>query len=207
MSRARAIPAAALSLGALAAAAAGLIALTRALTHERIAAEQRRLELAALAAVLPEDFDNDPLADRIHVEAPAALGRSGPVPVLRARRGGRVTGYVIAATAPDGYAGPIELLIGVDPAGRVLGVRVTGHSETPGLGDPIDARRSDWIEAFRGRALGDPPAARWTVRRDGGDFDQFAGATISPRAVVVAVRKALAWFADHRDTLEQTPPS
>ncbi len=192
----------ALTLAAIAAIAAGLIAATLALTGERIAAERRRAELAALAAVLPEGYDNDPLADRIIVHAPDALGYADPVPVLRARRAGVITGYVLRARARDGYTGPIDLVIGVDPAGRVIGVRVTQHAETPGLGDPIEHTKSPWIDGFRGRGLDDPPAARWAVRRDGGAFDQFAGATITPRAVVGAVRRALTWFRDNRAQLD-----
>jgi electron transport complex protein RnfG len=193
----------ALTLAAIAAVASGLIAGTVALTGERIAAEQRRAELAALAAVLPADYDNDPLADRITVLAPEALGHADPVPVLRARRGDAIIGYVLQARAPDGYTAPIDLVIGIAPDGRVLGVRVTRHAETPGLGDPIEHTKSPWIDGFRGRGLGDPPEAAWAVRRDGGEFDQFAGATITPRAVVGAVRRALTWFRDNRATLDR----
>jgi electron transport complex protein RnfG len=193
----------ALILGVIAAVAAGLIAGTVALTGERIAAEQRRAELAALAAVLPEGYDNDPLADYVIVRAPDALGLAEPVPVLRARRAGAVIGYVLRARAPDGYTGPIDLIIGVDAQGRVIGVRVTRHAETPGLGDPIEHTKSPWIDGFRGRGLGDPSESGWAVRADGGEFDQFAGATITPRAVVGAVRRALTWFRDNRADLDR----
>ena len=109
--------------------------------------------------------------------------------------------------APDGYSGDIHLLLGVDPDGRVLGLRVIRHRETPGLGDYIERRRSDWILGFDGRRLGEPEAARWAVRQDGGDFDARSGATVTPRAVVKAVRRALAGLDAHRAVLFPGTPS
>jgi electron transport complex protein RnfG len=171
--------------------AAALLAGVWTLTRERIAAEERRVELLAMAAVLPPAlYDNDPLADTLVLCAREDLG-PGRHTVYRARREGEPVALALGATAPDGYSGRIELLIGIELEGRVLGVRVVSHRETPGLGDAIEAERSDWIGRFRGRALGDPPSERWRVRKDGGDFDQFAGATVTPRAVVNAVRRAL----------------
>lgn len=195
--------AAALALAGLFAAAllAGVVALTR----ERIAAAERQARLDALQLVLPSDrFDNDVLTDAVQVQAPAWLGR-GAATVRRATRAGAPSALVLEATAPNGYGGPIDLLVAVGADGRVLGVRVTAHRETPGLGDDIEAGRSDWITRFPGRALGDPPAARWRVRRDGGDFDQFAGATVTPRAVVTALRKALAFAAAHGEAVHAAP--
>ncbi len=166
-------------------------------TRERIAEQARERALQRLAAVLsPEHYDNDPLNDIVQVSDPR-LG-PGAQTVYRGRRHGQASAIALTATAPDGYAGPIELLIGIDHDGRVLGVRVLAHQETPGLGDPIEIRRSDWILGFVGRSLDDPPPARWTVRRDGGDFDQFTGATITPRAVTHAVRRALDFHAAER---------
>ena len=119
---------------------------------------------------------------------------------------------VLALIAPDGYGGPIKLLVGINADGSLAGVRVVNHHETPGLGDAIDTRRSNWILGFTGRSLGDPSPAQWAVRKDGGVFDQFTGATITPRAVVKAVKRALVYFEAHRDTLfadgktpEETP--
>jgi Na+-translocating ferredoxin:NAD+ oxidoreductase subunit G len=129
------------------------------------------------------------------------LGTTAAVPVYRARRNGETIAIVIAPVAPDGYSGSIRLLVGIDREGRVLGVRVTAHKETPGLGDAIDKRKSPWILGFDGKSLQDPPAARWAVRKDGGDFDEFTGATITPRAVVGAVAGALVYFERHRDEL------
>lgn len=182
---------AALRLGLAGMLAAALLAGIWLLTRERIAAEERRVELLAMAAVLPPTlYDNDPLEDTLRVCSREDLG-PGAHTIFRARRQGQPAALVLTATAADGYSGRIELLIGVDQDGRVTGVRVVNHRETPGLGDAIEAEKSDWIERFRGRFLGDPPAERWTVRKDGGDFDQFAGATVTARAVVNALRRAL----------------
>lgn len=182
----------------------GLLAL-RALTAERIAEQQRAATLRALAVLLPPGFDNDPDADRIAVVAPAWLGSEDPLVVRRARQDGRVEALLLEAVAPDGYNGDIRLLVGVDARGEVIGVRVVEHRETPGLGDPIEIERGPWITGFDGRSLRDPAADAWRVRRDGGAFDQLAGATITPRAVVGAVRRALQFVEAHGQTLAEAP--
>ncbi len=201
----------ALYAGALLAACAVLaVALSsgvKGLTRERIAAEQHRARLATLNVVLPAAlYDNDPLADRITVRAPAWLGNDDAVNVWRARRAGVGSALVIEAVAPDGYVGPIRLLIGIRADGIVTGVRVTAHTETPGLGDGIDPAKSNWIDRFTDRALGNPARERWEVRRDGGDFDQFAGATVTPRAIVRAVRRTLDYLERHRAELYAAAP-
>ena len=196
----------ALLLGLFAVVGTGVVALTHTLTHERILANERAVLERALHAVMPpEVHDNDLLADRIEVLAPDLLGTADPVPVYRARRGGRPVGVVLTPVAPDGYNGRIRLIVGIYADGTVSGVRVLSHHETPGLGDAIEAEKSDWILGFTGRSLGDPPPERWRVRRDGGDFDQLTGATITPRAVVKAVRNALIYFRNHRDELFAAP--
>lgn len=198
----RQILAAGALLGLTALLAAGLLAGVKQLTAERIAEAERQAQLRALAAVLPRDrYDNDPLADAIVVRAPAWLGSDAPLPVWRARHGETKAQLVLETIAPDGYSGTIALLVGVDRDGRIAGVRVIDHRETPGLGDAIEAEKSDWIDRFIGRGLGDPPPERWAVRKDGGDFDAFAGATITPRAVVAAIHRALAFVDRHGDTL------
>ncbi len=196
----------ALLLGLFAVVGTGVVALTHTLTHERILANERAVLERALHAVMPpEAHDNDLLADRIEVLAPDLLGTADPVPVYRARRGGRPVGVVLTPVAPDGYNGRIRLIVGIYADGTVSGVRVLSHHETPGLGDAIEAEKSDWILGFTGRSLGDPPPERWRVRRDGGDFDQLTGATITPRAVVKAVRNTLIYFRNHRDELFAAP--
>jgi electron transport complex protein RnfG len=108
---------------------------------------------------------------------------------------------VLEPVAPDGYAGAIRLLIAIAPDGTILGVCALSHRETPGLGDFIDTRKSDWMQRFTGKSAGNPAAARWRVRKDGGDFDQYTGATITSRAVVGTVGRTLQFFAHHRDEL------
>jgi electron transport complex protein RnfG len=112
---------------------------------------------------------------------------------------------LLSPVAPNGYSGAIRLLAAIRPDGTLAGVRVLEHRETPGLGDAIEARRSNWILGFEGRSLGNPEPLRWKVRRDGGDFDQFAGATVTPRAVVQSVYEALVFFKDRRDRLFEAP--
>ena len=182
----------------------GLLAM-RALTAERIAEQQRASTLRALAVLLPKEYDNDPQADRIDVVAPAWLGSEDALTVRRARNDSRVVALLLEAVAPDGYNGDIRLLVGVDAQGRVIGVRVVEHRETPGLGDPIEIARGPWITGFDGRSLRDPAADAWRVRRDSGAFDQLAGATITPRAVVGAVRRALQFVETHGEALAMAP--
>lgn len=186
--------------------AATLLAGVYALTRQPISDAEHRARLQALAVVLPPDqYDNDPLNDQIRVLAPGWLGSDEPMTVWRGRRAGKPVMLVIEAVAPDGYAGAIQLLISVDVAGRVGAVRVTRHSETPGLGDAIELRRSDWIERFAGKGLEQPPLARWRVRKDGGDFDQFAGATITPRAIIAATARVLQLLERHGAALYAEP--
>ncbi len=178
----------------------GLLAGVHELTRQRIADQEAAALRARLGEVLdPQLHDNDLAQAVLTVRDPERLGHDRPVRVFLARLEGNPSAVVVETLAPDGYNGAIELLVGVDLAGVVTGVRVVKHRETPGLGDPIEARRSDWIEGFRGRSLGDPPAARWTVRKDGGDFDQFTGATITPRAVTQAVARTLDLVEDQQN--------
>ncbi len=186
-----------LQLGLVTILAVGLVVATHALTRDRIAASEQRARLEALQLVLPPAYhDNDPLADTVQVQAPAWLGL-GLAEVRRATLRGQPSALVMDVEAPDGYAGPIRMLVAVDSQGRVLGVRVLTHSETPGLGDAIEARRSDWITRFSGRSLDNPVPAGWALSREGGEFDQFAGATVTPRAVVSAVKRSLQFAAAH----------
>lgn len=181
---------------------ATLVAYTFENTKARIAANERAALLRNLHVLVPPDsHTNDLFRDVIEVQDPTLLGSRDPVQAYRARRNGEPVALVLTPEAADGYGGAIRLLVGIDPAGTLIGVRVLSHRETPGLGDAIDAERSDWILDFDGRSLGNPPAAQWRVRRDGGVFDQFTGATVTPRAVVNAVRKSLIYFERHRDEL------
>ncbi len=196
----------ALRLTVLTTVLVGGISWIHALTKDRIAEQQRKIELQNLAAVLPSDFyDNDPLSDTIAVTDAASLGTAQPHQVYRARLAGRPSALVLQATAPDGYNGDIKLLIGLAVDGTVLGVRVISHRETPGLGDKIERRVSDWVDGFRDRNANESQA-RWRVKKDGGEFDQFTGATITPRAVVKAVRRAVDYATHNRDHLYSAQP-
>ncbi|MCP1726152.1 electron transport complex protein RnfG [Natronospira proteinivora] len=187
----------------------GLVALTEQLTRDRIAENERRARLASLQEILPADaYDNDLVEDTIELQDVTGLNLEPSVVIHRAFKEGEPVAAIFPLVAPDGYGGPIHLLMGVHMDGRIAGVRVTRHSETPGLGDPIEARRSDWIHDFQGRQLGDAADEKWQVQADGGEFDQFTGATITPRAVVRAVRRGLVYFETNKPLIfpEETFP-
>ena len=194
-------------LGLFAVLGTGMVALTHEATADRIAANHRARLLKSLhLLVTPDMHDNDLINDMITVTDPEWLGTDKPVRVWRARRQGKPVAVIINAVAPDGYNGRIELLVAIRADGTLLGVRVVSHQETPGLGDAIDANKSDWIHTFDNRSLNNPDKKGWKVKRDGGVFDQFTGATITPRAVVKAVYKTLVYFDAHRDALFRRPP-
>lgn len=173
----------------------GLLLITKSLTNDMIDEAEQANTLEAFNQVLsPKVYDNDPLNDTIQVQDEAHLGTSAPVTVYRARKNGQPAGLIMKVIAPNGYSGDIEILLAVFPDGRISGVRVLKHKETPGLGDKIELRKSNWILSFNGRKLRDDNAPEWRVKKDGGNFDQFTGATITPRAVVGAVRKALEYI-------------
>lgn len=175
-------------------------------THERILANQQSGLSQSIDALLPPgSYDNDILADKFFVTAPDLLGSDRPVPIYRARRNGTPVAALIRPIAPDGYRGAIELLVAIAYDGTLLGVQVLAHDETPGLGDAFETREADWLADFKGLSLGNPPQQRWTVRKDGGDFDAFTGATITPRAIVRAVRKSLEFYRTGRDRIFEAP--
>ncbi|MDP5071513.1 MAG: electron transport complex subunit RsxG [Congregibacter sp.] len=184
-----------------------LVASTFLGTKDRISAAQRAAEEKALLQIIPRDrHDNAMLDDRL--TAPSndpLLQLPQEKSIYIARSEGKATAALIPAVAPDGYSGAIELIVGVNRDGSVAGVRVLAHRETPGLGDAVDHRKSDWIDGFNGRSLTNPIAQRWTVRKDGGDFDQFTGATITPRAVVQATARVLQYAQDNHSTLFGVP--
>jgi electron transport complex protein RnfG len=189
----------ALALAVFAIVGASLLSGTFHLTSARIAETERQAKLKLIAQTLPTgSFTNDPVADTLALAPDHRLGLKRAGTAYLARKDGATVAVVLEAIAPDGYAGEIKLLVGVGADGRITGVRVTAHKETPGLGDYIEVDKHAWIRGFDGRALGDPPAGAWTVRKDGGRFDYMAGATITPRAVVKAVRSALEYFAERR---------
>ena len=170
---------------------AGLVGFSQDLTIDQIKENERQALLAQLGTLVPSDtFDNDMVADVIEVSDITRLGTE-TTRVYRAKRDGRIIAVVLSPVVTQGYSGPMQLIVGARSDGTLAGVRVLTHKETPGLGDKVEAGRSDWILDFRDRSLVSPPASRWKVKRDGGDFDQFTGATITPRAVVRGVKLAL----------------
>ena len=172
-----------------------LLAVINEATEERIIEQERLFTLRTLAEMVPgELYNNDMVTDTIEVVAPDYLGNDKAKTIYRARRDGRPVAAVISTTAPDGYNGDIHLLVAINADGELMGVRVVGHKETPGLGDGIDIQRNNWITAFDGRSLRNPGKQGWAVKKDGGVFDQLTGATITPRAVVKAVYKSLQYF-------------
>ena len=179
-----------------------LVAVTYTGTKDIIAEAQRKaLEVSLNELVPAERYDNVVVDDAIEVVAPEWLGTDQSVTVYRARKSGQPVALFATPTAPDGYSGPIQLLIGVYADGTLAGVRVLAHKETPGLDDGIDEKRSPWILGFADKSLHNPRLEGWKVKKDGGAFDQFTGATITPRAVVKATRKFLEYVQTHRELL------
>lgn len=166
--------------------------------------QEEKMRLVA-QALPPASFDNDPIQDARPLPVDPLLGLRHPGLAYVAAKGKTPVAVVLEAIAPDGYAGEIKLLIGIRVDGRIAGVRVTAHKETPGLGDYIEVAKGNWIRQFEGKGVDTPPASDWKVRKDGGQFDYLAGATITPRAVVKAVHKALRYFEEHRETLLRLP--
>ncbi|NWF36037.1 RnfABCDGE type electron transport complex subunit G [Mariprofundus sp. KV] len=177
-----------LAIVVVAVLAAGILGVTNILTREPIARAQKEALHKALAQVLPQHA-NDAQADSFNVDA---------VAIYPAKDGlGNVRGFAWEVVAPDGYSGSIRILVGLEPEGAIHAIRVTDHRETPGLGDGI-VKNSDWLQNFSGRVL---EGSNWKVKKDGGDFDQFTGATITPRAVVKAVKGALAFYNSQRQVI------
>ena len=190
-------------LAVFAAVGSGLISGVYEQTKEPIAAAERAAEAKQLLEIFPRDsHDNELIDDGFAVDAEdplLALRERGTG--YRARRNNEVTGIILPATARDGYSGDIRLLVGIDRGGTVAGVRVLSHRETPGLGDKIELKKSDWVLSFDHKTLADPAPDRWAVIKDGGDFDAFTGATVTPRAVVAAVKSAMEYSQNNRSAL------
>lgn len=180
-----------------------LISGTYLLTRDRIALEKRHAEERALLEIVPRDMHDNSMLDDVIPVGPAAAGLklAEDKRIYLARQNGEVVTAIVPVTAPDGYTGAIDLVVGVNRDGSIAGVRVLSHRETPGLGDKIDLKKTDWILGFDGRSLGNPEPARWAVRKDKGDFDQFTGATITPRAVVAATLRGLQYADANRQRL------
>lgn len=191
-------------LGLFGVLGAGLVALSYEGTAEQIAQNERDALLEQLEVLVPAaTVDNDMLTDVVDVSAPEVMGAEH-TRVHLARHGETPVAAVFSPVITQGYSGPIRLIVAVRYDGSVAGVRVLSHRETPGLGDKIEIERTDWIKDFDNKSLLDPSAEQWHVRRDGGVFDQFTGATITPRAVVKGVKNTLEYFEAHKPALFDT---
>ncbi|MFM5464310.1 electron transport complex subunit RsxG [Aeromonas simiae] len=193
-------------LGAFALVCTAVVALTNELTVERIEQQHQQEKLATLSALLPAgSYDNDLVGSCRLVTSAEYLGSPKPMPLYVARQGDTITGYALETVAPDGYSGAIRLVVGFTQEGTITAVRTLEHKETPGLGDKIELKKSNWIESFKGRFLRPDNETSWAVKKDGGEFDAFTGATITPRAVVKAVKRVLMLQASHPELLESAP--
>jgi len=183
---------------------AGILASTYEGTKENIAIAERKAAEKALLEIVPaERIDNDLLLDTISlpVTAEAYLGKTGDSTIYIARKNKQVAAVIVPAVAADGYSGDIKMIAGVNRNGTIAGVRVLSHKETPGLGDKIDLKKSLWIKSFDKKSLSNTAENGWTVKKNGGDFDQFTGATITPRAVVHQVQKILTFVEKNKQQL------
>ncbi len=189
-------------LAAFALAASVLLGFADLTTRDAIQARLQEDLKASLEQVMPAALhDNDLLADTITLpSADANIGAAETI-VYLAKKQGQVTGVCFKLVAPDGYSGPISLVMGMDKNGEILGVRVIAHTETPGLGDKIEIGKSNWVLSFNGQSLANLSPAQWAVKKDGGVFDQFAGATITPRKTVQTIKRGLEFFKAHRSEL------
>lgn len=191
-----------LLLGLFAIVTTAVIAATYLSTQERIKGNIRAAEEHALLEIIPRSkHTNSMLDDSLRLDDAELLGLRGPRNAYRARQDGKVIAVILPATARDGYTGDIQLIVGIYRDGSVAGVRVLSHRETPGLGDKVDYKKSRWVDGFIARSLDNPESDKWAVKKDGGVFDQFTGATVTPRAVTGAVHRSLQYFAQHRATL------
>jgi electron transport complex protein RnfG len=189
-------------LAVIAAVCTSLVALTFSVTKDRILAnEQDWLEQSLKPALAGVAYDNNLAESILTIPLPHELPGNEPVLVYRAMYENKPVAALFVVTAPDGFSGPIRLLVGIDGDGIVTATRVLRHRETPGLGDFIDSSKSDWIDQFERKSLTAPDPALWTLTRNGGEFDQVTGASITSRAVVKAVKETLLYFEANRESI------
>ena len=181
---------------------AGLIYVNLRTKNEIALRMEEDLQESLQQVVPPTLYDNQILKDTVTIQDKDVNGKPDSTIFYRARKQGKIVAFAFPAVA-YGYSGEIDLIMGVNTNGTLLGVRVIAHAETPGLGDKIEAGKSNWIFDFKGKSLSNPPKDKWLVKKDGGVFDQFTGATITPRGVVAGIRHGLEVFAAHRKELLQ----
>lgn len=178
------------------------------ITKDPIAKSEAVARINLFHQVIPDDrYDNNVLNETIHIAPNKLLGNKKPTTANIAKLNGKTIAVILEAIAHDGYSGDIKLLIAININGSISGVRVIKHQETPGLGDYIDVTKSKWIKLFDGESLQKTISRNWAVKKDGGHFDYMAGATITPRAVINAVHKALQYFEENKTTLLTTHES
>jgi len=186
-------------------ACTAVVGLVSELTKDKIKVQEQQQLLRTLHNIIePSRYDNDIANDCIMMSAPE-LGSNKAQTAYIARKSGKVIAIAMTSTAPQGYNGNIDFIIAVNNDGSVSGVRVLKHRETPGLGDKVEIKKSDWITSFTGKRVLSETDGRWAVKKDNGMFDQFTGATITPRAVVKGVRNTLNYFTKNRDSLLTRP--
>ena len=184
-----------------------LLALTYEMTRDNIALSEEKEKMKRISQIVPAGtYDNDIIRDTVQLAPDALLGNDETSIAYIGRLKNQPSIAVLQVIAPDGYSGRISLIVSIGMDGKIGGVRVISHNETPGLGDYIDIAKNAWITVFDGKSLDDPEDDGWKVKKDGGAFDYMAGATITPRAVVKAVHKTLQYFAQHRDELFKPAP-
>ncbi|WP_233008919.1 electron transport complex subunit RsxG [Rheinheimera faecalis] len=188
----------ALLLGTAAVLCVFAVAAVNEITKAEIEKQQLASKLSTLVEVVPELAGNtEVLKDCVAVLDTQLLGKDAKQKIYRYRSEGKLKAYLMETTAPDGYSGAIEVLAAISPDSEVIGVRVLSHKETPGLGDKIELRKTPWVLSFNGQTVGSGDDRSFAVKKDGGQFDQFAGATITPRAVVKAVKNAAVYIQQH----------
>lgn len=184
----------------------GLVAVVNQQTADKITQQEQQELMRVLHQLIPDEIhDNDLTAQCTLLLNKEALGTDNPMPAYIATMAGKPVAIAIEAIAPDGYNGNIKLIVGVNTQGEVLGVRTLTHQETPGLGDKIELRKSNWVSQFVGKVLDSQDDKQWLVKKDGGDFDQFTGATITPRAYVKAVKNAVWYFNNNQAQIFSQP--
>ena len=183
-----------------------MVAVVNDLTRDQIKAQEQQQLLQVLEQIIPANIHDNVLTDSCTLlHQPEALGTDDAMPAFIATKGGKPVAIAMETIAPDGYSGDIKLIVGISNKGEVLGVRTLNHQETPGLGDKIELKKSNWVLGFTHKTIDGADDSRWGVKKDGGEFDQFTGATITPRAYVKAVRNALLYFKANQQQIYSQP--
>ncbi|BCV41063.1 electron transport complex subunit RsxG [Shewanella algae] len=191
-----------LLLGLFALICTAVVAVVNDSTRDAILAQQKLELRRTLEQIIPNELHDNPLEEScILLQDKDALGTTQPMPAYIATQDAEPVAIAIETIAPDGYNGEIRLIIGIKTDGTVLGVRTLSHQETPGLGDKIERKKSDWVDRFIGKKLQGSDDKAWYVKKDGGEIDQFTGATITPRAYVKSMRNTLAFFEANKKTI------